>query len=401
MSQAPTGEQQAMSKHKRPREGETCEPYKRAQGLEYPDMGANVEDNAYPQRDTTEEMVSSSPFHHLGTDGRDALMQCQLPNLSSWNTGSQGLLRVDNPSIGIAMPMNNVSTHRSKALEQESKNLEVQQYIGRSQVQPVSRKAKTPMAYDQPVPQPSEQVQPHHAARAQTPNQAQAIQSSLPTPTITPRRKPKKKGPAGKSAQAGGPNEAPMAPSNAVYEFGLPNEGSNQTGHQTSRSPYTHQHIQAQGVQTSPLQQQTPPRQQVYGKEQPSQQSIYGQPPQQPYPKSPNVSQQKQDTSFQNGFLQQQTPYHQQARGQQQPPQQPVYGQQHLIGMYAPRRLHLQTHLAPARVLANNRCRKRQSLRRTLLRLWQMSHVDLFLPHRMSHSLSQSNQNGSRVHGNI
>jgi len=64
MSQPPMGDQQAMSNHKRPHEGETYEPYKRAQGLEYPDMGANVEDNAYPQRDTTQDMVSSPPAFH-------------------------------------------------------------------------------------------------------------------------------------------------------------------------------------------------------------------------------------------------------------------------------------------------------------------------------------------------
>ncbi|KAH4421501.1 hypothetical protein HBI56_000840 [Parastagonospora nodorum] len=276
MSQPPAGDQQPISNPKRPREGESYEPYKRAQGLEYPDMGVRVEDNAYPQRDTTQEM---------------------LPNLPSWNKGP---LRMDDQLPRTAMPISDVSADRSKELEQESNNVEMQkQHVQRPQAQTVRRtKTKTPMAYARPDPQPLIQVQPIHAAHPHTPYQSQVLQDSLPTPAITPRRKPKTKGPAGKPAQAEGPYTAQMAPRNSVNEPALPNVDAQQIQQQLQQYQQHQQH------QQNPLQ------------------SVY-------------VHQHTYDTRFQNGHLQQQTPLHQQVRGQEQLYQQPFYGQQPAMGMYA------------------------------------------------------------------
>ena len=255
------------------------------------------------------------------------------------------------------MPMDNFGLAGSQGIVQTSGNLEQQQL--RPQLHPVSWKAKTPTAYDQSVPPPSMQVQPIHAARQNTPHQAQVEQGSLSTPTITPRWKAKK-GPAGKSAQVGAPSAAPVAPDNGE-----------QIGQPPFRSPYVQQQTQAPGLQNGILQQQTPFHQREWGQEQPPQGTVYGEAYQQPLTQSPHVPQQNQGTSFQNGHLQQ-TPFHPQLRGpehhhqgpafgqpsqqasggqsghlqqrtalqqawdQQRPPQQPVYAQQPPIGMYAP-----------------------------------------------------------------
>jgi hypothetical protein len=282
MSQPPVGDQQPILNPKQPREGESYEPYKRAQGLEYPDMGVQVEDNAYLQRDTTQEMDSSHQISHLGIDGKDALTNHQLPNLPSWNKGPS---RMDDQLPRTAMPISDLSADRSNELEQESNNVEKkQQHDQRPPAQPVRRaKAKTPMACGLPDPQPSIQVQPIHAARPHTPHQTQVVQDSLPTPTITPRRKLKKKGPAGKPAQAEGPYAAPVAPSNSVDEPNFDAEQIRQQAQQHQR------HLL---------------------------QSVYGR-------------QKTYDTHFQNGRLQQQAPLHQH-------PQQSIHGQPPRMGMYAP-----------------------------------------------------------------
>ncbi|EAT92538.2 hypothetical protein SNOG_01043 [Parastagonospora nodorum SN15] len=81
MSQPPAGDQQPISNPKRPREGESYEPYKRAQGLEYPDMGVRVEDNAYPQRDTTQEMAEGPYTAQMAP--RNSVNEPALPNVDA------------------------------------------------------------------------------------------------------------------------------------------------------------------------------------------------------------------------------------------------------------------------------------------------------------------------------